>query len=180
MFFGPPETFSDRATSAQVLFLRQDVVRVPVAIGTADDSHRTPTDVPSLPTGEILIAYSYTGESARHKFDFSLNTQPVSGNCGWMTTSAFAAPSSAGHVIGETRPSNWPGRRRGSALRPAASASGQCDSTRPVAGSRINFEPRWSSRKSNIPLSFPAFASEESAPILPRSQLSSMKRRIDD
>ena len=47
---------------------------------------------------------------------------------------------------------------------------------------RINLdaEARCSSRKSNMPLSVPAFTSEESAPILPRSQLSSMKRRIDD
>src|ERR1035438_1869042 len=98
MFLGPPETFSDRATSAQVLFLCQDVVCVPVAIGTADDSHRTPTEVPSLPTGEILIAYSYTGESARHQFDFSLNTQPVSGNCGWDDHERICSP-----VISRTR-----------------------------------------------------------------------------
>ena len=70
--------------------------------------------------------------------------------------------------------------RAGSGLSQLDAFPDQRDSATPVLGSRISFDARWSSLKSNKPLSIPAFESVESAPILPRSQLSSMKRRIED
>jgi hypothetical protein len=49
-----------------------------------------------------------------------------------------------------------------------------------VDGSRIRFGAFLVFLKSNMPLSVPAFASKESSPMRPRSQLSSINRSIED